>query len=149
MAFVLGKNSQLGYDVTGLAGGEVFVLATNVRDLTINMEKATADVSTRGTGGFRAVVGTLREGSVDFQQVYDPADGAFIAFRNAFFNDADEIIGLFVADGVLATSGTSGLKGEFMITNFSVTQKLEEANLVDVTAQLTFSTFVPLWFTVV
>ncbi len=149
MSFVLGFNSVLGYDVTGLSGGEVFVVATNVRDLSLNMDKATADVTTRGNNGFRALVGTLREGAVEFQMVYDTADAAFTAFHNAFFLTANNVIGLFVADGALATSGTQGLKGDFMVTGFSITQNLEEANLVDVTCNLTFSTFVPVWFTVV
>lgn len=149
MSFVLGLNSQLGYDVTGLSGGEAFVLATNVRDLSINMEKATDDVSVRGGNGFRQVVGTLRDGSVEFQMVYDTTDAAFTAFHNAYFIPANEVIGLFVADGVLATVGTQGLKGDFMVTNFSITQNLEEANKVDVTCQLTFSSFTPVWFTVV
>lgn len=149
MSIVLGLNAQLGYDVTGLEGGEVFVLATNIRDLSLNMDKATDDVSVRGGNGFRQVVGTLRDGSVEFQMVYDTADATFTAFHNAFFIDANRVIGLFVADGVLATIGTQGLKGDFMVTGFSVTQNLEEASKVDVTCQLTFSSFVPVWFTVV
>ena len=149
MSFVLGLNSQLGYDVTGLEGGEVFVLAGNIKDLALNMEKATDDVSTRGGNGFRQVVATLKDGSVEFQMVYDTSDPTFTAFHNAYFLTANEVIGLFVADGVLATIGTQGLKGDFMVTNFSITQNLEEANKVDVTAQLTFSSFTPVWFTVV
>ena len=42
MSFKLGLSCQLGYDVTGLEGGEAFVLASNVRDLSLNMEKATS-----------------------------------------------------------------------------------------------------------
>lgn len=148
MSFVLGYNSVLGYDITGLVDGEVFVVAANIRDLSINMERATDDVTTRGGNGFRQVVGTLRDGSVEFQIVYDTTDATFIAFRNAFFNLADQVIGLFVADGGLAVSGTQGLKGDFMVTNFSISQNLEEANKVDVTCQLTFSAFTPVWFTV-
>lgn len=149
MAIVLGLDAQLGYDVTGLSGGETFVLATNIRDLSLNMDKATDDVSVRGGNGFRQTVGTLRDGTVEFQMVYDTTDAAFTAFHNAFFINANRVIGLFVADGVLATPGTQGLKGDFMVTGFSVTQNLEEASKVDVTCQLTFSTFVPVWFTVV
>jgi len=149
MAFVLGLSAQLGYDVTGLEDGEVFVVATNVRDLSLSMDKATDDVSIRGGNGFRQVVGTLRDGSVEFQIVYDTSDPTFTAFHNAFFIDANRVIGLFVADGVLATIGTEGLKGDFMVTGFSVTQNLEEAVKVDITCQLTFSTFVPVWFVVV
>jgi hypothetical protein len=149
MSFVLGLDSELGYDVDGLEGGEAFVLADNIRDLSLNMEKATDDVSVRGGNGFRQMVATLRDGSVEFQMVYDTADAAFTAFHNAFFIKANEVIGLFVADGPLATVGTQGLKGDFMVTNFSITQNLEEANKVDVTCQLTYSAFVPIWFTVV
>lgn len=149
MSFVLGMDSVLGYDDTGLEDGETFVVAPNVRDLSLNMDKSTADVTTRGNNGFRALVGTLREGQVEFQMVYDTAEAGFQAFHDAFFLTAKNVIGLFVADGTLATIGTQGLKGDFMVTGFKVGQELENANMVDVVCNLTFSSFLPVWFTVV
>ncbi len=39
---------------------------TNVKDLTVSLEKAEADASTRANNGWRATVGTLKDASIEF-----------------------------------------------------------------------------------
>ena len=46
----------------------------NVKDLTLNIEAGEADVTTRGNNGWRAIVATLKDGSIEFEMVWDTAD---------------------------------------------------------------------------
>lgn len=151
MSIRLGMDMKLYY-VTG--GGPLittvplttWVEIPNVRDLTLNTEKGEADVTTRGNGGWRAMVGTLKEGGADFQMVYDTADTGFDAIKDAFMNNT--AIGLAIMDGNIATPGSEGLIGNFSVTKFNIPQPLEDATKVDVTVRLTYSAIDPTWYTV-
>lgn len=155
MAFILGLDTKLFYGIKGAAvaegatppAGEEWIEWTNIKDLSLSLESATDDVSVRGGAGWRQVVATLRDGTTEWDSVYDPLDTGFIAFKNAYFNAVDRVIGVFVADGPEATLGTNGLMADFMVTSFGITQNLEEATKVNITIQPTFSAFVPVWIT--
>ncbi len=160
MAFVLGKDAILYYDEDGAADGQAtpanWIANPNTMDLSINLEEATDDVTTRGSGGFRAVAATLKDGSVDFGMLYDTANAHFLAFRTAFFgvgtafsSAGGKVIGIAVMDGDITTIGNEGLIADMMVTNFTINENIEEAMKVDVTVQSTFSAFTPIWFTVV
>lgn len=160
MTFKLGKDFILYYDEDGAADGQAmpanWIENDNVKDLTLNLEKATDDVSTRAGGDFRAVAATLSDGSTDFQMIYDPADPHFTAFNDAFFGSGTgfssaggTVIGIAVMDGDITTAGSQGLVADMMVTNFTVTENLEESGKVDVTVQPTFSAFTTIWFTAV
>lgn len=153
MAFVLGLDTKAYYGVGGAASAELptppagdeWLELTNVKDLSISLETATDDVSTRGGNGWRQTVATLKDGTTEFDMVYDTTDTGFIAIKDAFFNVADRIIGFYFADGDETTTGTEGLMADFMVTGWGVTQNLEESAKVNVTVQPTFSAFVPAW----
>jgi hypothetical protein len=113
---------------------------TNVRDVTRNLEKALADASTR-LSDYRQQVGTLKELSLDFQIVYDPDDELFQLLADHF--DSDENLMLLDLDGSIDTIGTKGLQFDSQITKFGVSEALEDVGLVDVTAVVAYSTFVP------
>lgn len=158
MAFILGKDAKLYYDEDGAADGQGtpanWIENTNVMDLTLNLETATDDVTTRASGGFRAVAATLKDGGTDFGMIYDPADPHFTAFNDAFFGQGTgfssaggTVIGIAIMDGVITVAGSQGLVADMMVTNFSITENIEEAMKVDVTVQSTFSAFTPIWFT--
>jgi hypothetical protein len=54
---------KLGLEaVLTINGAEI----TNVKDLTVSLEKAEADASTRANNGWRATVGTLKDASIEF-----------------------------------------------------------------------------------
>jgi DNA invertase Pin-like site-specific DNA recombinase len=67
------------------------------------------------------------------------ADAGFTAIKNAYLTNAP--IGFQVRDGV----GGQGLQADFMITQFSRSEPLEEAISVSVTAKVTYSTTPPSW----
>lgn len=56
---------KLGLDaVLTIDGAEI----KNVKDLTINLEKAEADASTRANNGWRATFGTLKDASIEIHR---------------------------------------------------------------------------------
>ncbi|MBI1374492.1 MAG: hypothetical protein GC159_17380 [Phycisphaera sp.] len=103
----------------------------NVRDLTVNAESAEADVTTRANKGWRATIGTLKDGSLEFEMVWDPGDPGFTAIKNAWLNN--EEIAMAAMDADIADNGSQGLVSNFTVTNFSRSEPLEEAITVSVT----------------
>ena len=65
MSTRLGMDAKL-YRNAGSFGSPIWTEVTNVKDLTLNLEKGEADVTTRANGGWRATVGTLKDASIDF-----------------------------------------------------------------------------------
>ena len=59
MGVKLGLHAKL-YRNTGSGGTPAWNEIPNVRDVTLNLETGEADVSTRGNGGWRANIGTLK-----------------------------------------------------------------------------------------
>ena len=118
----------------------------NVRDLTLNIEAGEADVTTRGNNGWRAILAALKDGSIEFEMVWDTADADFTAVKDAFFGNTP--IEFAVMDGDIATAGSQGLRATMAITNFSRSEPLEEAITVSVTAKPTYSATPPSWMVV-
>ena len=145
MSIRLGMEAKLYYDPAGV-GGSTWTELANVKDLTLNLETGEADVTTRGNAGWRATVATLKDGSIEFEMVWDTADPGFTAIKDAYFNNTP--IGFAVMDGDIATPGSQGLQADFSITNFSRNEPLEEAVTVSVTAKPTYSSVAPAWVTV-
>lgn len=145
MAVKLGLDARL-YRNTSTYAAPVWNEIKNVKDVTLNLEAGEADVSTRGTGGWRATVATLKDGSIEFEMVWDTADDDFAAIRDAFLNRGS--IEFAVMDGDIATSGSQGLRATCMVTSFSRNEALEEAITVSVTVKPTYATNPPSWMTV-
>ena len=146
MSMKLGMEAKLYYKIGGVGGTGQWVELTNVRDVTLNLETGEADVTTRGNAGWRATVGTLKEGSLELEMVWDTGDAGFTAIKTAYFTNA--AIGFAVMDGGILVAGSQGLQADFSITNFSRKEALEEALTVSVTAKPTYSTTAPAWVTV-
>ena len=137
MAIVLGLDAKL---FRGTAGSQAATEVTNVKDLTLNLESGEADVTTRATQGWKASAATLKEASLEFTILYDTADADFTAFQTAYFSNTP--LALFITDGATTAHG---LDADFSITAFTVSQPLEEAVSVSVTAKPTASTRAPTW----
>jgi predicted secreted protein len=136
MGIKLGMECKLYH---GAAGATATTLLANVKDLTLNLEKGEADVTTRANQGWRAVVATLKSGSVEFEMVWDTEDAGFAALKNAYFNNTP--IALAILDG----ENGEGLDADFSVTNFTRNEPLEEAVTVNVTVKPTYSTRAPAW----
>jgi predicted secreted protein len=137
MAYKLGMDAVIKY---GAAGGTASTALTNVRNVTLNLEKGEADVTTRANNGWKATVGTLKDASIEFEMVWDTADAGFTALKNSFFGNT--AIALLVLD---AATGGQGLDADFMVTNFSREEPLDSAIMVKVTAKPTLSSRAPSW----
>jgi len=144
MSTRLGMDAKL-YRNTGDYATPVWVEVSNVKDVTLNLEKGEADVTTRANGGWRATVGTLKDASIEFQMVWDTVDAGFDAIRQAFFNNTP--IEFAVMDGDITDPDSEGLRATFDIFNFTRNEALEEAILVDVSIKPTYADNAPEWIT--
>jgi hypothetical protein len=103
-------------------------------------------VTTRGNNGWRATVATLKDGSIEFDMVWDTADTDFAAIRDAFLNRT--AIEFAVMDGNITVAGSQGLRATCMVTKFSRSEPLEQAIMVSVTIKPTYSANAPSWLVV-
>ena len=142
MAVRLGLDAKL-YRNTGTFAAPVWNEVKNVKDVTLNLEAGEADVTTRGNAGWRATVATLKDGSIEFEMVWDTADDDFAAIRDTFLNRAG--VEFAVMDGDITLTGSQGLQATCIVTNFSRNESLEEAFPLSVTVKPTFSVNPPSW----
>jgi len=142
MAVKLGMNGKL-YRNTGTYEAPTWTEITNVKDLTLNLEKGEADVTTRANDGWRANQPTLKEASIEFDMVWDTEDAGFAAVQDAFFNDTT--LEVAVMDGDIEEAGTEGLRATVGVSTFSRGEPLEEAMTVSVTLKPAYSTHAPEW----
>ena len=117
MGVKLGLHAKL-YRNTGSAGTPAWNEIANVRDVTLNLETGEADVSTRGNGGWRANIATLKGATLEFEMMWDTADDDFTAIREAFLNNTP--IEFAVLDGASNQSGSQGLRASMAIINFMI-----------------------------
>lgn len=145
MASVLGMNCK-AYRNTASYASPTWNEVTNIRDLSLSLEADEADVTTRGNNGWKATVQTLKDSTVEFQMVWDTADADFTAIQSAFLGNTS--IEFAFMDGSISTNGSQGLRATMMVTNFSRTENLTEAVMVDVSVKATYADNAPAWYTV-
>ena len=142
MGVRLGMEARL-YRNTGDYATPVWEEVSNVKDVTLNLEKGEADVTTRANGGWRATVGTLKDASVEFQMVWDTEDAAFTDIQSAFFSNTP--IEFAIMSGAMTDPDAEGLRATCDIFNFTRNEALEEAIMVDVTIKPTYAANAPAW----
>jgi len=103
----------------------------NCKDLTVSLEKAEADATTRDNNGWRATVGTLKDASIEFAVLNKDGDTAFATLQGLFMSGDPCDVGISDAGGTLT------LTCEVM--SFNVNQNLEEVISADVTLKPTQS----------
>ena len=118
----------------------------NAKDVNLNLEKGEADVTSRGNAGWRATVGTLKEGSIEFEMVWDTEDEGFAALQAAWFGDTP--IEMAVMDGDIAASGSQGLRATMSVISFSRSEPLEEAMGASLVVKPTYAEHPPEWLVV-
>lgn len=137
----LSTGSRAAWPASG-APSSLDVVA-NIRDLSLGLSTAEADVTTRGGNGWRSTVQTLKEGTITFEMVWDTADTDFQAFQTAWANRTS--IACAILDQDKATVGATGLWADFAVTGFEKTENLEDAQKVTVTMKPTYSAVPPEW----
>jgi hypothetical protein len=146
MSVKLGMDAKLYFCAAGIGGTPAWTILANVKNVTLNLQKGEADVTTRANNGWKATAATLKEGSIEFEMVWDTADAGFTALENAYF--ANSVIGIAAMDGDIAGNGSQGLWADCQVIDFSREEPLEEAITVKVTVKPTYSANPPLWKTV-
>jgi TP901-1 family phage major tail protein len=126
-------------------GGSSWQEVGNLRNVTLNLEKGEADITTRAANGWKLTVGTLKEGSVETEMVWDGDDLNFVAIKDAYFNDTSVEMAFLDGPNV---APSQGLYARFSVTNLSRDENLEEAVLAKVTLKPTYdATLAPTWAT--
>ena len=146
MAQVLGLDAKL-WIAEPIADGSAgsYSEVTNVRNVSLSLETAEADVTTRSNNGWRATTPTLKDASVEFEMIYDTDDTVgFAKVQAAFLNDTD--LWVKVLDGGANDTAGDGLVAKCRVTNFSINQSLEEAVTASVSLKPTYGT-APTWQT--
>ncbi len=135
------------YRNTGSYNSPDLEAVDNVKDLTLNLEKGSADVTTRGNNGWRAMIGVLKDATVDFSMVWNTDDAHFQAIKTAFLATdlASQSIEFFIMSADVDEADSEGLRATFMVEKFTKNEPLEEAQTVDVTIRPTFATNAPAW----
>lgn len=148
MSNILGQDCKLYYGAGLISGSGPGVVSwteiTNVRDLTLNVETGEADVTTRGSGGWVNVLAALKDGSLEFEMVWNTTDAAFAAIETAW--EGNDEISLMALDGDKDVAGSEGLASNFIIKNFRRSEPLTDAVKVSITARPSSYTD---WYTVV
>jgi predicted secreted protein len=134
---------KLYYCAAGIGGTPTWTELPIVKDVKLNTSKGEADVTTRASGGWKQVVGTLKDAAIEFEMVWDTASDAFQAVKDAYFGGT--LLGLAVMDGPIDEEGSEGLWADCAILKFDRNEPLENAVTVGVTAKPTYSTDVPQW----
>ncbi len=143
---ILGMNGKL-YRNTGTWASPTFAEIEDAKEVTVTLTKGEADVSSRATGGWRAMKGTLKDLSFEFSLVLDETDTADVdAIRNAFINGTS--IELMALTGSSAVSGSEGPRADCEIVSFTRSEPLEDAITYSVTAKPTASANTPVWYEV-
>ena len=118
----------------------------NVKDLTLNLEQGEADVTVRANAGWRATIGTLKDGSIEFSMIWDTGDPGFTAIKDAWFNNTP--IEMAVLDGPVDEPGSEGLRATFSVIKFGREENLEEAMMVPVSLKPSYAANPPEWMVV-
>lgn len=129
MAHVLSQNAKT-YRNTGSYGTPVWDEITLIKDLTLNLTKDKADVTTRASGGWKEFVDGLKDGNVEFSHLWDSGNADFTAIQSAYLNNT--ALEMLIYDGLVATVGNQGLRAHMMVESFTRNEVLGEALMLDV-----------------
>lgn len=130
----------LGLDARMRVEGRAF---NNVKDVTLNMSSATADITARNNSGWRSSVRTLRECSLSFQIVLTHVTGE--GYDEDGESDARRIVNSFLASSgssqfigaaVMDSEHGEGICGEWSVTSCNRNENLEDAVTYDVELSL-------------
>ena len=141
----------LGYQAkayinTATSGTPTWTEIDIIRNVTLNLEKGEADVTTRGAKGWKEVLPTLKEATIDTEAVWDAENTLFAKLLDAFLNDTN--LEFLFLDGDVKTKGSQGLRAVCGIFKFSRDEQLDGALIANVSLKPTYGAVKPSWFTV-
>jgi hypothetical protein len=141
---VLGFNGKLYYN-SGTYASPTWVLIDNVGDIEVTDATEKVEIPIRRNGGFKAYVQGLTDYGLAFKMVYDPADAAQSAIRNAKINRTP--IEFLVLDQAVATAGSSGIRATMSVFKCARTEPLSGPMMAEVELAPTYAANPPSVFT--
>src|SRR5664280_1975436 len=143
MSAKMGIDGKLYFCAAGIGGTPSWTELTNVRNVTLNNTKAEADATTRNNNGWKAVVATLKEASIEWEMVWDPADTGLVAIYGSYM--ANTVLGIACVDGAMTGEGAApnGFKADCMVSSISREENLEGVMTLKVTVKPTYSANAP------
>lgn len=125
-------------------------VTNNVKDLTLDLSKGTADVTTRANNGYVAVIGTLKDASLKFTSIWDDADAQFGVLSDAFFDNTQIWVQVLDKEEGLAGTTATGLQAYMEVVGFVRNEQLTEGITVDFTLRPAYNlTNPPEWVSIV
>ncbi len=100
----------------------------NIRNLTLGLTKEEFDISTRGDGGWKLLVGTLMAAGINADMIWRPGDGStgFDKILAAALVGGGELT-LAIMDGDISVAGTQGLVANFNVMGGERSEELAGA----------------------
>lgn len=141
----LGMEAKIYYN-SGTYAVPIWNVMGNAKDVNLNLEKATADGTTRDNNGWRAWIASLIDGTVDFEALWLSRNAGFKVIKRAFFKN--ETLEMAIMDGDIATAGSEGLRAKMIVSNMSRAEPLEDGISASVTLKPAVSDYAPYWYTV-
>lgn len=145
MAIVLGLNCAL-YQNTGSYGTPTWSVISGVQNLTLSMDKAEANVSTRASS-WEQIAATLKKVSVEFNMPWDVSDSRQQAILDNFTASAGASLEFLILAGTTSDVGAEGIRASFDIIKFNRTEDLEGAAMVEIAMKPAKSSNAPAWYT--
>jgi len=113
------------------------------REVTLSLERAEAEITTRGNAGFRATAVALKDASVEAELAYAPPDDDVDALIAAMTGGTS--LDLLVADG--DGIGAQGLRADWTVQRLERGEPLEDAQRLRITLKTDSQTHAPQWYT--
>lgn len=104
--------------------------ADNAQNVTLGGSTGSADITTRASGKWKQSASTHKDASIDGELLWKPGDTFFEAVKDAWLDNTE--LPLAAMDGDIEDDGVQGLVSNFVVTNFSRSESLEEAAKVSV-----------------
>ncbi len=101
----------------------------NVKDVGVPKGKSMSEATTRGDGGVKTFIGTVKEFGLEFDMNADDEDEHYVALENSYW--LNTAIDLLVLRGPNA-SGTKGVRMQMEVETFDEKQDLEGHPIVSV-----------------
>lgn len=143
MGMRLGRECKLYFKRGGYASANTWREAQLARDVSLNLEKAEADVTTRGNDGWEAIVGALKRATVEAELLQDTEDEAFQIAQDSFVGD--DLIGVAIMDRAITDADATGIQFDGEVLTFNRSEPLTEAVTVSTTIKPTYSANPPQW----
>ena len=146
MGTKMGGEAKLYFSAAGMGGSPTWTELAKPVSPKVNLSRGEADVTSRGSGGWKRTATTLKELTIDFDMMWDVEADGFEEIRDAFLDGTP--IGIAAMDGDILTPGSEGIWADMVVTKFERDEPLEQATKVSVTLKVADTENDPQWKTI-